>query len=111
MGVARTRKEVGLGGGIRARAPRPRALFLFIVSSGAAMPYFVQGVLDDHILTSATDTAKKAFSAAIEWHIVRGFGDVSISDGVGSYSIAEFASMMALQEIAESVEGERTSRS
>jgi serine/threonine protein phosphatase PrpC len=75
------------------------------------MPYFVQGVLDDHILTSATDTAKRAFSAAIEWHIVRGFGDVSISDGVGSYSIAEFASMMALQEIAESVESERASRS
>ena len=68
------------------------------------MPFFVQGVFDDHVLTAATDTPKKAFSAAIEWQIVRGFCDVSISDGSRTYSIAEFSEVMALREIAETTE-------
>lgn len=53
------------------------------------------------MLTAATDTAKRAFAEAIEWHIVEGFSYVIICDGVRSYSIAEFASEMARREIAE----------
>ena len=65
------------------------------------MPFFVQGFLNDHMLTAATDTPKKAFSEAIEWYIVRGLRGVTISDGRQRYSIAEFASEMALREIEE----------
>jgi hypothetical protein len=65
------------------------------------MPFFVQGVFDDHMLTAAADTPKKAFAEAVEWHIVQGVSDVSISDGAKSYSIAEFSEVMALREIAE----------
>jgi hypothetical protein len=67
------------------------------------MPFFVQGFVDDHMLTAAADTPKKAFAEAIEWHIVRGVSGVAISDGTQRYSIAEFASMMAHQEIAEAL--------
>lgn len=67
------------------------------------MPFFVQGFLDDHILTAATDTPKKAFAAAVEWHVVRGFHGVSINDGMRSYSIAEFSEAMALRENAETI--------
>jgi hypothetical protein len=63
------------------------------------MPFFVQGFADDCKLTAATDTAKKAFAEAIEWHVVRGLNGVTISDRVKSYSIAEFAAAMALDEI------------
>jgi len=67
----------------------------------AAMPFFVQGFIDDQMLTAATDTPKNAFAEAVEWHIVRGFSDVSISDGAQRYSIVEFAKLMALREIEE----------
>jgi hypothetical protein len=67
------------------------------------MPFFVEAYADDHKLTAATDTAKKAFAEAIDWHVVKRFVGVSISDGVRSYSIAEFAEVMALMEIAEAV--------
>jgi len=63
------------------------------------MPFFVQGYADDCKLTAATDTAKKAFAEAIEWHVVRRLNGVTISDGVKSYSIAQFASAMALEEL------------
>ena len=51
-----------------------------------------------------TETVKEAFAKAIEWHVVERFTDVSISDGIKSYSIDRFASVMALQEIADTVE-------
>ena len=38
------------------------------------------------------------------WHVVERFTNVSISDGIKSYSIAEFSLAMALQEIANTVE-------
>ena len=43
---------------------------------------------------------KAAFAKAIEWDVVGRLKDVSINDGTRSYSIAEFASVMALAEIA-----------
>jgi hypothetical protein len=67
------------------------------------MPFFVEAYADDCRLTAATDTAKKAFAEAIDWHVVRRFRDVFISDGMQRYSIAEFASAMALREIEETV--------
>jgi hypothetical protein len=67
------------------------------------MPFFVEAYADDHKLTAATDTAKKAFAEAIDWHVVKRFTGVTISDGVRCYTIAEFSSVMALMEIAETI--------
>ena len=67
------------------------------------MPYLVQGCLDDHQLAVTADTAKEAFTKAIEWHVAEKFTDVSIYDGSKVYSIGEFASAMALQEIAATI--------
>jgi hypothetical protein len=55
-------------------------------------------------LTVTAETAKEAFAKAVEWHVVNRFTNVSICDGVKSYSIDGFASVMALKEIANTVE-------
>jgi len=65
------------------------------------MPFSAKAYTDDHILTVETETAKEAFPKAVEWHVVERFTDVSISDGIKSYSIDEFSSMMALVEKAK----------
>ena len=69
---------------------------------GQALPmiFHVHAYVDDHVLKSTAKTAKEAFAKAIEWHVVGRLTDISISDGNRSYSIAEFASVMALAEIA-----------
>ncbi len=64
------------------------------------MPFHVHAYVDDQLLEAPAKTAKAAFAKAIEWRIVGRLTDVSISDGIRSYSIAEFASVMALAEIA-----------
>ena len=53
---------------------------------------------------SPAETAKVAFAKAIEWHVVERLAGVSISDGTRSYSIVEFSSVMALIEIASTIE-------
>jgi len=68
------------------------------------MPFLVQGCIDDQTLAVTTATAKEAFAKAIEWQVVQRFTDVSIYDGIKSYSIDEFASVMALQEMENTVE-------
>jgi hypothetical protein len=68
------------------------------------MTFLVQGSLDDHALAETANTAKEAFAKAIEWHVVEEFSGVSIYDGARMYSIDEFASVMALREIANTVE-------
>ena len=68
------------------------------------LPFSVTGYRADHPLTVAAETAKEAFAKAVEWHVVKGFTNISISDGIKSYSINAFASVMALQEIANTVE-------
>jgi len=69
---------------------------------GQALPMIlhVHAYIDDHVLKATAKTAKDAFAKAIEWHVVGRLTDVSISDGARSYSSAEFASVMALAEIA-----------
>jgi hypothetical protein len=62
--------------------------------------FHVHAYVDDHLLVATAKTAKDAFAKAIDWHVVRRLTDISISDGIRSYSIAEFASVMALAEIA-----------
>jgi hypothetical protein len=68
---------------------------------GCAIPtlFHVHAYVDDHLLKATAETAKDAFVKAIEWHVVGRLTDISISDGTRSYSIAEFASVMALAEI------------
>ena len=67
------------------------------------MLYFVEAYANDVKLTAITDTPKKALAEAIDWHVVKRLNCIIISDGSGRYSIAEFAEMMALREIAELV--------
>ena len=68
------------------------------------MPISVKAYYADHPLVVTVETAKEAFAKAVEWHVVEKFTNVSISDGINSYSIDGFASVMALQEIANAVE-------
>ena len=67
------------------------------------MPFLVQGRLDDITLTATTETPKEAFAKAIEWKVAERFADVTISHGGNTYSIDEFASVMARLEIETTV--------
>lgn len=58
------------------------------------MPFSVYAYVDDHLVSMSTETAKEAFAKAVEWHVVRKLADISISDGVRKYSIAEFSSVI-----------------
>ena len=71
-----------------------------------AMLFSVQAYVDDHRLSVTTETAKDAFAKALEWHVAEGLSNVTISDGKRSYSVSEFASVMALQQIADTVEAD-----
>ncbi len=51
------------------------------------MPFSVSAYVDDRLVSATTETAKKAFAKAVEWHVVRQLTDVSISDGDKTYSI------------------------
>lgn len=70
---------------------------------GLLLPFLVQGNIDDHKLAVTTETAKEAFAKAVEWQVVQ-FADVSISDGTKSFTVTEFASFMALKEVADTVD-------
>ena len=63
----------------------------------------VQAQIDDHALSATTETAKEAFSKAVEWQVAHKLACVAISDGVRSFSITDFASAMAFLEIANTV--------
>ena len=67
------------------------------------MPFQVQGNIDDHALAVTCETAKEAFAKAVEWQVVQ-FADVSISDGVKRSTVTEFAALMALKEVADTIE-------
>ena len=69
---------------------------------GLILPFLVQANVDDHALAVTTETAKEAFAKAVEWQVGQ-FADVSISDGTKSYTVTEFASFMALKEVADTV--------
>lgn len=70
------------------------------------MFYLVQARLDDHALSASTATAKEAFEKAMEWRTRERFDDVTISHGNHTYSIDEFASVMARLEIAKTLSDE-----
>jgi phosphopantetheinyl transferase (holo-ACP synthase) len=63
------------------------------------MPFVVKAHIDDVMLLAKAGSAKEAFAKAIEWHVAQSLTDVSISDGIRHFTIAEFASKMALLEI------------
>ena len=67
------------------------------------MAFVVQAQIDDHALSATTETAKEAFSKAVEWQVAHKLACVTISDGVRSYTITDFASAMAFLEIANTV--------
>ena len=70
------------------------------------MPFSVQAYTDDHRLSVTTETAKEAFAKAVEWHVAKRLSNVTISDGTKSYTVAEFSSVTALQQIADTVEAD-----
>ena len=70
-----------------------------------AMPFSVQAYLDDHRLSVTTETAKDAFAKAVQRHAER-LSNVTISDGNKSYTVSEFSSVMALQQIADTIEAD-----
>jgi hypothetical protein len=67
------------------------------------MSYVVQGCIDEWALRRLPRRRKEAFAKAIGWHVAERYTDVSIHDGSKSYSIHEFALVMALQEIASTL--------
>jgi len=71
-----------------------------------AMPFTVQAYIDDHRLSVTTETAKDAFAKAVEWYVAERLSNVTISDGNKSYAVSEFSSVMALQQIADTVEAD-----
>ena len=68
------------------------------------MAFVIQAHIEDHTLSATTETAKEAFSKAVEWQAVHKFTGVTISDGVRSFTIAEFASAMASLDIANTLD-------
>lgn len=68
------------------------------------MPFVVKAHIDDVMLSANADTAKEAFAKAIEWHVAQSLSDVSISDGIRNFTIAEFASAMASLDIESTVD-------
>jgi CTP synthase (UTP-ammonia lyase) len=70
------------------------------------MPFEVKAYVDDHIVTATAETAKEAFATAVDWQVVKKLPDVTISDGIKTSSIVEFASRLALLEIANTTEAD-----
>ena len=68
------------------------------------MVFVVKANVDDVMLSAKAGSAKEAFAKAIEWHVAQRLTDVSISDGIGNFTFAEFASKMALLEIENTVD-------
>ena len=68
------------------------------------MSFVVKAHIEDLTLTANAETAKEAFAKAVEWHVTKGFRNISISDGRKRFTIAEFSWTMASQEIANTVE-------
>lgn len=68
------------------------------------MAFVVKAHIDDVMLTANAETAKEAFAKAVEWHVAERFADVTISDGVRSFTIAEFSSAMASLDIANTLD-------
>ena len=64
------------------------------------MPFLVKAHIDDVMLAANAETVKDAFTKAVEWHVAQRLADVSIRDGIRTFTIAEFASAMASLDIA-----------
>ena len=67
------------------------------------MPFLVQASSDGETLAVKTATAKEAFAKAVEWQVVGGCTQVTISDSTNTYSTDAFALAMALLDIAKTV--------
>ena len=73
------------------------------MASNSGLPFLVKAQIDDVMLVANAETAKDAFAKAVEWHAQR-LADVSISDGIRTFTIAGFASAMASLDIANTVD-------
>ncbi len=59
------------------------------------MTFSVSALVDDHTVSATFGSAKEAFAKAVEWHVTGKLADISISDGVRSYTLDEFAAVLA----------------
>ena len=77
---------------------------------GYAMPHAIFGASHHRRSHAGGDYRNREGSVCKSGrgHVAERFTDVSIYDGIKSYSIDEFASVMALQEIANTVESAAT---
>lgn len=66
------------------------------------MAFFITARIDDHVVSVSAETAAEAFAEAVDWHVKRLVG-VTISNGLRSYSVAEFSEAMALSEVAGTI--------
>lgn len=71
------------------------------------MPFVVQANIDDHTLSVTTESAKQAFAKAVEWHVIYKL-TVTITDDLRNYTIDEFSSAMAVDEIANIISAEKS---
>lgn len=88
---------MGLQAGLGADQPQCRGRIFTPGHLRCYMPYFVEAYADDCKLTATHWSSKRAFAAAIDWHVLKRLSAVSIRDGTKNYSIAEFSEAMALQ--------------
>lgn len=66
------------------------------------MAFIITARIDDHVVSASAKTAKEAFAEAVDWQVKRLAG-VTISNGLRSYSVAEFSEAMALSEVAGTI--------
>ena len=58
------------------------------------MPFSVKANIDQQVAVPI-ESAREAFAKAVEWHVVEKLIDISISDGIRSWSIDEFSLLIA----------------
>jgi hypothetical protein len=66
--------------------------------------FVVQAHTDDHAVSATAETANEAFAKAVEWQLVHKYTAIVIRDGIIGFTITQFASVMALKAIANTVE-------
>jgi hypothetical protein len=67
------------------------------------MAFVVQAHTDDHTISATAETAREVFAKAVEWQLVHKYTAIVISNGIRGFTITEFASVMALKAIANTV--------
>ena len=77
-----------------ATAPAGEGCMLRPINNASLKILFsVSAKFDDRVVSATAETAQLAFAKAIEWQLK--FANVSISDGVSSFTVEEFSALIA----------------